>query len=164
MHPHVHLVQGLLHASDPVAPLSDQHGFVADEGPQHADLLDGAKRAPEQATTVQPLDPFAVATIGLFAARHAPQFPRVHEHDLQAVAFEHLVQGRAEQDVLYELLLKLGLDLCVPIETQTIAGKIVHSIGGGSRKFLSLANGPSAAGSRAIDAGAAVTGSPATIR
>ena len=45
---------------------------------------------------------------------------------------EHLVQGRAEQDVLYELLLKLGLDLCVPIEKKEIAGKAVHSIGGGA--------------------------------
>lgn len=44
---------------------------------------------------------------------------------------EHLVQGRREQDVLYELLLKLGLDLCVPISTKTIAGRTVHSIGGG---------------------------------
>ncbi len=45
---------------------------------------------------------------------------------------EHLVRGRKEQDVLYELLLKLGLDLCVPIEAKTIAGKSVHSIGGGA--------------------------------
>ncbi|WP_127754359.1 site-specific DNA-methyltransferase [Devosia sp. 1566] len=45
---------------------------------------------------------------------------------------EHLVQGRTEQDVLYELLLKLGLDLCVPIEQKEIAGKSVHSIGGGT--------------------------------
>lgn len=45
---------------------------------------------------------------------------------------EHLMQGRTEQDVLYELLLKLGLDLCVPIETRTIAGKSIHSIGGGA--------------------------------
>jgi adenine-specific DNA-methyltransferase len=42
------------------------------------------------------------------------------------------VQGRKEQDVLYELLLKLGLDLCVPIETKAIAGKAVYSIGGGA--------------------------------
>lgn len=45
---------------------------------------------------------------------------------------EHLVQGRSEQDVLYELLLKLGLDLCVPIQAKSIAGKTVHSIGGGA--------------------------------
>lgn len=44
---------------------------------------------------------------------------------------EHLKADRTEQDILYELLLKLGLDLCVPIETRTIAGKDVHSIGGG---------------------------------
>lgn len=45
---------------------------------------------------------------------------------------EHLVPGRTEQDVLYELLLKLGLDLCVPIEKREIAGKAVHSIGAGA--------------------------------
>lgn len=44
---------------------------------------------------------------------------------------EHLKSDRTEEDILYELLLKLGLDLCVPIETKTIAGKAVHSIGGG---------------------------------
>jgi adenine-specific DNA-methyltransferase len=46
-------------------------------------------------------------------------------------AVEHLKRDRTEQDVLYELLLKLGLDLCVPIETKTVTGKSVHSIGGG---------------------------------
>ena len=45
---------------------------------------------------------------------------------------EHLVQGRTEADVLTELLLKLGLDLCVPIEQKQIAGKSVHSIGAGA--------------------------------
>lgn len=44
---------------------------------------------------------------------------------------EHIVPGRSEQDVLTELLLKLGLDLCVPIEQRSIAGKAVHAIGGG---------------------------------
>ena len=44
---------------------------------------------------------------------------------------EHLKADRTEADILYELLLKLGLDLCVPIEDKTIAGKTVHSIGGG---------------------------------
>lgn len=44
---------------------------------------------------------------------------------------DHLIEDRSESDILYELLLKLGLDLCVPIEQQQIAGKTVHSIGGG---------------------------------
>jgi adenine-specific DNA-methyltransferase len=44
---------------------------------------------------------------------------------------EHLKEGRTEADVLYELLLKLGLDLCVPIETRKLAGKEVHAVGGG---------------------------------
>jgi adenine-specific DNA-methyltransferase len=44
---------------------------------------------------------------------------------------EHLKTGRTEADILYELLLKLGLDLCIPTEKRNIAGKQVHSIGGG---------------------------------
>ncbi len=47
------------------------------------------------------------------------------------MSIEHLKTDRKEADILYELLLKLGLDLCVPIETRKIAGKDVHSIGGG---------------------------------
>jgi hypothetical protein len=53
---------------------------------------------------------------------------------------EHLVQGRSEQDVLYELLIKLGLDLCVPIEKKQIVGKTIHSIGGGAL-IVCLADG-----------------------
>jgi adenine-specific DNA-methyltransferase len=45
---------------------------------------------------------------------------------------ENIKSDRSEQDVLYELLLKLGLDLCVPIEQKTIAKKTVQSIGAGT--------------------------------
>jgi adenine-specific DNA-methyltransferase len=44
---------------------------------------------------------------------------------------EHLKPGRTEADVRYELLLKLGLDLCVPMETRAVIGKDVHAVGGG---------------------------------
>jgi adenine-specific DNA-methyltransferase len=52
-------------------------------------------------------------------------------------SIEHLKTDRTEQDILFELLLKLGLDLCVPIETKKITGAKkqaheIHSIGGGS--------------------------------
>jgi adenine-specific DNA-methyltransferase len=46
-------------------------------------------------------------------------------------SIQHLKLDRTEQDILFELLLKLGLDLTVPIVERTIAGKTVHSIGGG---------------------------------
>jgi adenine-specific DNA-methyltransferase len=54
--------------------------------------------------------------------------------DLQADLLDHqdhLLADRTEQDLLYELLLKLGLDLCVPIQQQAIAGKAVHAVGAG---------------------------------
>lgn len=44
---------------------------------------------------------------------------------------QHLIPGRSEQDVLYELLLKRGVDLTVPIENKSVAGKTVYSIGYG---------------------------------
>ena len=47
-------------------------------------------------------------------------------------SIEHLKADRTEQDILFELLLKLGLELTVPIEQRTIAGKAVYSIGVGS--------------------------------
>jgi adenine-specific DNA-methyltransferase len=52
-------------------------------------------------------------------------------------SIEHLKTDRTEQDILFELLLKLGLDLCVLIETKQVEGAKkqahdIHSIGGGS--------------------------------
>jgi adenine-specific DNA-methyltransferase len=52
-------------------------------------------------------------------------------------SIDHLKNDRTEQDILYELLLKLGLDLCVPIETRQVAGEQdlaheIHAIGAGS--------------------------------
>lgn len=46
-------------------------------------------------------------------------------------AIEHIQEGRTEDDILFELLLKLGLDLTVPIDQRVIHGKTAHSIGGG---------------------------------
>ena len=47
-------------------------------------------------------------------------------------SLDHIEPGRTEEDILYEVLLKLGLDLCVPIETKSIADKSVYSVGAGT--------------------------------
>ena len=47
-------------------------------------------------------------------------------------SIDHIRSNRSEDDILYELLLKLGLDLCVLIETRAIAGKTVRSVGAGT--------------------------------
>lgn len=61
-----------------------------------------------------------------------PWNPRPDDLQQSVIAFEsHLLDGRDEADVLYELIIKLGLDLCVPVERRTIAGKSVDSVGGG---------------------------------
>lgn len=42
------------------------------------------------------------------------------------------VEGRTEEDVLYEIILKCGLDLTVPVEELNIHGKKVYSVGMGA--------------------------------
>jgi adenine-specific DNA-methyltransferase len=52
------------------------------------------------------------------------------ETDLYS-AVDYLVKGRSDEDVLYELCLKLGLDLSMQIEEKIIEGKIVSVLGRG---------------------------------
>ena len=53
------------------------------------------------------------------------------EQDLMG-AVDYIKQDRSKEDILYELLLKYGLDLTAPIETKNIAGKTVYSVGLGA--------------------------------
>jgi len=53
-------------------------------------------------------------------------------------AVTNVREDRTESDILCELLLKLGLDLCVPIGTREISGKAVQSVGAGAL-FVCLA-------------------------
>lgn len=65
--------------------------------------------------------------------------------DLEAAllaGLEHVEPGRTEQDILYELLLKLWLDLCIPIGTQTIAGKSVHAVDADTLMLASMRLSP----------------------
>ena len=54
--------------------------------------------------------------------------------DLEQSLLDHvnnIKADRSEQDILYEVLLKLGLDLCAPIATRDFAGKRVNAVGDG---------------------------------
>mgnify|MGYP001281255092 CR=1 FL=1 len=55
-------------------------------------------------------------------------------------AASNIKENRTEDDILYEILLKYGLDLSQLIEQKTIAGKTVYNIGVGSL-FICLADG-----------------------
>lgn len=47
-------------------------------------------------------------------------------------AVENIKPERSEHDVLYELILKYGLDLAVPVDEQTVSGRTVFIIGAGA--------------------------------
>ena len=60
--------------------------------------------------------------------------PEPDTKDLEPSLIAHLVhikEGRTEQDILYELLLKRGFDLCAPVETRELAGRQVHAVAEG---------------------------------
>lgn len=55
--------------------------------------------------------------------------------DLEQELFHHVAHittDRTSDDVFYELLLKLGLDLCTPIAVKSITGKHVQAVGAGT--------------------------------
>ena len=55
--------------------------------------------------------------------------------DVEQALLDHednIKEDRSADDLLYELLLKLGFDLCAPAESRSIAGKRVHAIDGGA--------------------------------
>ena len=53
------------------------------------------------------------------------------EHNL-LFSIDNIKEGRNEEDILYEVLLKYGIDLNMPIEEHNIAGKKVFDIGFGA--------------------------------
>ena len=81
--------------------------------------------------------PLFAGDLGFRVFKLASSNIRAWESDREKLAetleasIEHLKADRTEQDILFELLLKLGLDLTVPIVQRTIAGKAIYSIGGG---------------------------------
>jgi len=91
------------------------------------------------ASPIPPVTSSSVAPdIGFRVFKLASSNIRAWEPDRENLAetleasVDHLKTDRSESDILFELLLKLGLDLTVPIETRTIAGQQVHSIGAGT--------------------------------
>jgi adenine-specific DNA-methyltransferase len=57
-------------------------------------------------------------------------FDNLEESLLDAI--ENIKSDRTEADVLYELLLKYGLDLAIPIEERKIADKTIYIVGAGA--------------------------------
>jgi adenine-specific DNA-methyltransferase len=76
-------------------------------------------------------------------------------HDLAGSIQEHidhLKPGRTQEDLLFEIMLKYGLDLAAPISVADIAGFQVHRLGGGILSMC-LADGISADRAEALGQG-----------
>ena len=102
-----------------------------------------AERIRRATSKIKEVNPLFSGDLGFRVLKLASSNIREWDPDRNQIAetleasIEHLKTDRTEQDILFELLLKLGLDLCVPIETQKMEGSAkqfhdIHSIGGGS--------------------------------
>lgn len=67
-------------------------------------------------------------------------------------AINHVRPGRSESDILYEVLLKFGLDLCLPIDTEAIGDYTVYGIGHGTL-FVCLPESIDVKGAEALASG-----------
>ncbi|WP_310571411.1 site-specific DNA-methyltransferase [Gemmatimonas sp.] len=101
------------------------------------------ERLRRAAKTIRVENPLFSGDLGFRVFKLASSNMRAWEPDDENMAdtlqasIEHLKSDRTEHDILFELLLKLGLDLCVAIEAKMVTGSgstahEVHSIGGGS--------------------------------
>jgi adenine-specific DNA-methyltransferase len=95
------------------------------------------ERLRRAAKKIQEENPMFAGDLGFRVFKLASSNIRAWEPDRENLAAtleehaEHLKTNRTEADILFELLLKLGLDLTVPIAQKCIAGKTVRSIGAG---------------------------------
>ena len=95
------------------------------------------ERLRRAAKKIKDENPMFAGDLGFRVFKLASSNIRAWEPDREKLAetleasIEHLKTERTERDILFELLLKLGLDLTVPIVQRTIAGKAIYSIGGG---------------------------------
>lgn len=104
--------------------------------PSIADIT--KKRLRQASKKIRELNPLFVGDLGFRVFKLDSSNIQAWEpkrDDLAQTLDEHarnLKTDRTEQDILFELLLKLGLDLTVPIEKKVVAGKTIHSIGAGT--------------------------------
>ncbi|MHC3417090.1 hypothetical protein [Aerococcus sp. Group 1] len=62
------------------------------------------------------------------------------ENDKVDLFEDVFIEGRSELDIVYEIMLKNGLELTLPVTTFEVEGKTVYDIAHGSQ-FICLANG-----------------------
>jgi adenine-specific DNA-methyltransferase len=99
---------------------------------QEQEAKEAGDKLPGTTTTAPELD-LGFKVFKLDASNIKPwdaDFDNLEDTLLNAV--ENIKPDRSEADVLYELLLKYGLDLAVPIEERQIDGKTVYIIGAGA--------------------------------
>ncbi|KKN98689.1 hypothetical protein LCGC14_0143680 [marine sediment metagenome] len=62
--------------------------------------------------------------------RWQPDYENLEQDLLGAV--NNIVDGRSSEDLLYEVLIKYGLPLTLPVETLQVAGHTIYNVAGGS--------------------------------
>jgi adenine-specific DNA-methyltransferase len=92
----------------------------------------GSQISAEAALASETVD-FGFRSFNLDASNVRPWQASAEDLDNQLdLNVDNIVEGRSELDVLFELILKLGLDLTSSIESFDVSGKTLQSVGEGS--------------------------------
>jgi adenine-specific DNA-methyltransferase len=132
----------LVQLPEPLDPDNKEQQIAAEFCRDHGKLLNIAEITKERlrraAKQIKDRGPLFTGDLGFRTFKLASTNIREWDPDRDDLpktlqeSVEHLKTDRTEADILHEILLKLGLDLTVPIEDKTIAGKQVHSVGAGA--------------------------------
>jgi len=71
---------------------------------------------------------FKLATGNLLPWEATPQTVK----ESLSAAVDHVRPDRTDDDLFYDVILKHGLDICLPVEERSIAGHVVRAVGGGA--------------------------------
>ena len=102
---------------------------------QKVDLVGSAQYSAERTQIYQYADLASGYTFGVIATNPESTIAYEDFTAMQQITFgmvENYVDGRSELDVVYEIMLKMGMELTWPLETHTIGGKNVYEIGMGA--------------------------------
>ena len=109
---------GLKRCRRVIRKLSEQNGSLEFAGGQHATSL-GMK-----------VFRLAPSNFKIWEGEKVPQDAEGLAEQLKLYA-DHVLEGRSQQDILYELILKAGLPLTAKIEEKAVTGKTVYSVADG---------------------------------
>lgn len=123
----------LVQMHEPLPLPETDMGSIFDMGTQRMRAVSRSLQADHDATLLKkPLTDVGYRVFRLDSTNLRTWEPDANDIERTLLDSIELIKAdRSAYDILYELLLKFGLDLCAPVEKRNIGGQDVYAVGGG---------------------------------